>query len=502
MKRAGVTLTLVVRGWLTAALLVSTSAAQAQSTTITPSAARSTLDATASALADQMRLALATPGAASLRGELRVEVCAALGDAPHGEALTTALTGPTLATLRADRRFSSFEVRALDAGAAADESDAAARSAAHDGFDALLRVVVETRGNYLIARGALWGTSRGGWRALFRAAPVQLGAAFVRARLDAELRVYVGALPQVTAETVVARALRLPGRGYVALAAADLDDDGRSELLLVHADALEVVRLTAGEHGRPRLEPVASTGFGAGLPRASSRPQRAIGTAVVDGDSVLVRSSELATAARARLVEGALTVIADAMPCGGDTYPLGDACALAVPGHDQFAPRLAAREGGAACPEGAQGPHGRPSGPLALAGFYARAARTLRHADGTAQLVEAVVTPAGRLAVQVGGRPGGAVSYGTALALADLEDDGLAELLTSGAGPAGEGDHLALLRVRDSAQVVAVWQSDALPGDVWVAASADLDDDGLEELLAVEEPAPGSTDPARLWVVR
>jgi len=116
--------------------------------------------------------------------------------------------------------------------------------------------------------------------------------------------------------------------------------------------------------------------------------------------------------------------------------------------------------------------------------------------------VEAVVTPAGRLAVRVGARPGGAVAYGTALALADLEDDGIAELLASGPGLSGEGDRLALLRVRESAQVLAVWQSDVLAGDIWIAASADLDDDGLEELLAVEEPARGSTEPARLWIVQ
>lgn len=507
MKRAGVALTLAVRGWLTAALLVSASAAQVVSASATQaqdrlSVSRATVDVVAWALAEQVRLALTGPSAEGVRGELRVEVRDALDGAPRGEALVAALTGPTIAGLRVDARFSAVEVRALDATAAGDGTDVAASAAAHDGYDALLRLVVETRGNFLVARGALWRTSRGGWRALFRAAPLQLGAPFMQVRLDAELRQYVGALPQVTAETVVARALRLPGRGYVALAAADLDDDGRSELLLVHAESVEVVRLTAGALGRPLLEPVASAAFGAGLPRASSRPRRAIGTATSEGHSIALRTSELAATVRARLIDGALTLDAGPTPCDGDAYPLSDACARAVPGHDQFAPRLAARESGVLGPDAAPGPRGRPSGPVALAGFYARSARSLRHADGTALLVEAVVTPAGRLAVQVGGRPGGAVSYGTALALADLEDDGLAELLTSGAGPTGEGDHLALLRVRDSAQVVAVWQSDALPGDVWVAASADLDDDGLEELLAVEEPAPGSTDPARLWVVR
>lgn len=464
---------------------------------VSASAERSTVDALASTLVAQVTQALAEPAAPALRGDLRVETCVVLAAAPRADALAAALTGPTLTALRADARFQSVDAVAIDASDAADESDAPARAAARRGYEALLRIVLETRGNHLVVRGALWRTSRGGWRALFRAAPARIGSPFVRARLDAELRLYVGALPQVTEDTVVARALALPGRGYVALAAADLDGDGRSELVLARAESVEVLRLAASARGRLQLETVASQPFPATLPRASSRPRRTIATATADGNGVVLRTSELAAPTRAQLVDGRLVLSESIAPCGQNLYPLGDACALAVPGHDHFAARLGAL--GASTPrDQAQ----RRSGPLTLAGFYARVARKLRRADGSVLDVEAVVTPAGRLAVRVGARPGGAVAYGTALALADLEDDGIAELLASGPGLSGEGDRLALLRVRESAQVLAVWQSEMLAGDIWIAASADLDDDGLEELLAVEEPAPGSTEPARLWIVR
>lgn len=466
-------------------------------TTVSGSAERSTIDALASALAAQVVGALGGVAAPDARANLRVELCAALENAAQLATLTEALTGPTLAALRSDARFATVDVVAIEASTAGDESDRPARAAARQGYEGLLRVVLETRGNHLVARGALWSTSRGGWRALFRAAPTRVGSPFVRARLDAELRRYVGALPQVSEDTVVARALTLPGRGYVALAAADLDGDGRSELVLARPESVEVVRLGAGPRGRLRIELVASAPYTPALPRASSRPRRTIGTATPDGDGVVLRTSELAAPIRVRLVDGALALSEASAPCSGNLYPLADACALAVPGHDHFAARLATL-GSNAPRDRAQ----RISGPLALAGFYARASRRLRRADGTAVDVEAIVTPAGRLAVRVGARPGGAVSYGTALALADLEDDGVAELIASGAGPPGEGDHLSLLRVRESAQVVAVWQSEPLLGDVWIAAATDLDDDGLEELLAVEEPAPGSSDAARLWMVR
>ena len=514
MKRGEVGLVLL----LAALAFAPTARAQdATPATVAAGADRSTVDALATALAAQITAALAaaatvpTPAAAapnapapaaatpaaSARADLRVEVCTALAAAPRGEALVAALLGPALAALRADVRFASVDEASIGVEGADDESAAPARAAARQGYEALVRVVFETRGNYLVARGAVWRTSRGGWHALFRAPPVRIGSPYVRARLDAELRQYVGALPQVTQESVAARAFTLPGRGYVALAAADLDGDGRSELVLARANSVEVVRLGAVTENAPQLESIASATFASTIARASLRPRRTIGTAAADGHTVVLRTSELAASARVALVDGALALTVAETPCNGDLYPLADACALAVPGHDHFAARLSAL--------GIDAPRDeveRHRGPLTLAGFYARALRTFRRPDGTTREVEAVVTPAGRLAIRVGPRPGGAISYGTALALADLEDDGLAEMLVSGAGDPGTGDHLALLRVRDSAQLTAVWQSEPLTGDVWIASSADLDDDGLEEFLAVEEPAVTSTESARLWIVR
>src|SRR5690606_31705365 len=93
----------------------------------------------------------------------------------------------------------------------------------------------------------------------------------------------------------------------------------------------------------------------------------------------------------------------------------------------------------------------------------------------------------------------GSIYHGTALAIADLDLDGAAELLASRAAPEGSGDQLMLLRAQPRGTLRVVWRSEAIPGSVWLATAGDIDGDGLAELLAIEEPASGR---ATLWIVR
>jgi hypothetical protein len=86
--------------------------------------------------------------------------------------------------------------------------------------------------------------------------------------------------------------------------------------------------------------------------------------------------------------------------------------------------------------------------------------------------------------------------------MADADVDGRVEMLVASPNAVGEGDRLELLRVRESGAIVSVWSSTPLAGSVLLAAAADVDGDGLEELMAVEEPAPGEDGEAHLWIVR
>jgi hypothetical protein len=75
------------------------------------------------------------------------------------------------------------------------------------------------------------------------------------------------------------------------------------------------------------------------------------------------------------------------------------------------------------------------------------------------------------------------------------------ELLVSSGAPIGESDRLSVLRVRADGGVIALWSGEPTAGPVLVAGAADLDRDGRDELLAIEEPAAPGDARARMWVV-
>jgi hypothetical protein len=228
------------------------------------------------------------------------------------------------------------------------------------------------------------------------------------------------------------------------------------------------------------------------VPAAAGRPRRAVGIATVDaGGGVILRTSERAAPYTVTL-EGRRVLLARATgPCPDDAYPIDDACAALAIGRDWFSPEMRAR--------------GTQPVPDAIIGFYARAARRIRQAEGGDTLVSAMVTPRGGVTARVGTLPGQSrLGFGAALAMDDVDDDGAAELIVSAATPIGSGDRLSVLRARPDGSLLRVWTSDPLPGSILIAAVGDLDGDSLPELLAVEEPAPtaGPAATARLWVIR
>ncbi|MBX3248644.1 MAG: VCBS repeat-containing protein [Myxococcales bacterium] len=311
---------------------------------------------------------------------------------------------------------------------------------------------------------------------------------FARVPLDAELRRYVAPLPALTETTLVARSYSLPARGYVALAVVELAGDGPAELVLLREDGVvEAHQLGADATGRVRLRRRGE----ARLPSAA-RPgvgaPRAFGVLTVDGATALASLRDREGTFRIARQGDALTVapVADGL-CPPGSQALADACAAPVDGRDYYASVLLARVGEA-------------SPARAPTSFYARARRAVRRVDGVEADVEAVVTPRGRIVVRTGDRVVGLGGYGAAIGLADVDHDGQAEVLTSSDALVGEGDQLRLLRVRADGALRAVWQSEPLEGSVLVAGAGDLDADGVEELLAIEEPRGEGR--ATLWVVR
>lgn len=458
---------------LAAALALSTAlaAAPARATTLVEvPPERSRTQAIAEALRDELARALVDHPS----GAIVVRVRAELGEAPRGHALITALVAPALAALEAEpQRFPLAHLASFDPG-----GEEPATRAGRLGYASLVDVSVRSLGNFLHVDASVWTTEPATQRAGFA----------LRSRVDAELRAYLGGLERVSEQTIVARVADLPGRGYLAMAAADLDGDGRTELALIGADAVSIVRLGASRVG-VRLVQVARAHFGPEVPAAPFPTRRALATAVARDRAVVARVAGRAAPLTVSL-EGARASVSRASgPCPDGAFPIDAGCAELSPGRDFFDDDITRPT-----PAG-PAPHQTPGT------FYVHASRTLRTREGQVVSYEAIVTPHGRLAVRAGERSVGAVGYGTALAMADLDDDGAAELLTSGAQAAGAGDQLTLLRVLPRGALHVVWRSEPLAGPVWIAGHGDLDGDGLEELLAIEEPL----DPrgvARLWIVR
>lgn len=495
-----------------AGLLLATGHAVAQPAapeTVGASADRSSVDAIAHSVSSQC-----TRGLATASGDVAIVGRAELPPAaPRADALLDAILGPLTAELRSETRFIRVDrvtpqsVAGTSSSAAPTprpavtpddttstatparaDSEADVRALLERGYEAVVTLTVTTRGNFLVVEGTVTGVGPRPWRELLVRRPARLASVFTRTRLDVQLRQYVGALPRLTEATVATRSLALPARGYLAAVTADLERDGRTELVLVTSAGVDVLRLGASRAGTPRVEPVASAAWPAS-DAPPTRARRLVATAIDAHDgTVLVRISESSTTFRVEATESRMTIAAAPSACDADTFPVDGACAAVVAGRDFFGRRLRGNGGAAAR--------------TAPASFYARSARQIRQPDGGALGVEAVVTPSGRLAVRTAARTTGMPGCGAALAMSDVDDDGQPELICSAATAVGEGDRLQILRLRASTGLTTVWRGPPLPGSVFVATSGDLDDDGLEELLAIEEPAPGATGGARLWVAR
>ena len=400
-------------------------------------------------------------------------------DAPHPRELVSALLAPSLEALHDDPRFGIVHVATF-----AGEGEEAAERAGRLGYAILVDVEIRVAGSYLSLSGAA--------RDPHEARNTRFES---RHRLDVSLCRFVGFPPRVSEDTVVARAARMPSSGYLALSVHDLDGDGRSEIVAITQNGAEVLRLGASRVGL-RLEAVGTVAWPTDVGRAAAPPPRSLATVrVVDG-AVVARLADLAAPIRIAMEGGRWVATRTGGPCPDESFPIALGCGRLVDGRDFF-DDVVTREGE---------PHQAP------AHFYSYAAGQFETAAADAVGVEVAVTPGGRISARVSQTPQGATAtparavgasgYGTALAMSDLDLDGAPELLVSSASAEGAGDQLSMLRALPRGVVHVVWRSEPIAGPIWTAAAGDVDGDGLDELIAIEEPLDPRTRSATLWIVR
>lgn len=252
-----------------------------------------------------------------------------------------------------------------------------------------------------------------------------------------------------------------------AMLGADLDGDGRPELLAVTDQSLIAYQLSDG-----RARELARVSFGGAV--AARRSRDPVATVALDAAAgeVLAGSSEYAHGLRARWVRGALTQVAelDGLPLCGQTP------ARLAPGRNYF------EEGGApeAPPERFFGQRCRDVGPLA---------------GGPARLVARLpVEGPLRVELRPACEPGCASErfelpgVGVAFDVGDVDRDGGIDVAYAGAGAPGDPDAVRVVPMRDPKRTLF---RRAFSGGVAAVALIDLDGDGADEVLAAVR-LPGS----------
>jgi hypothetical protein len=358
------------------------------------------------------------------------------------------------------------------------QDEASARStAAAQGWELLVWLEVSIESNHLVVEGTVYETERHLWRDAAGGEERRVvGRVFARARVDAEVRGHLGPL---VSGPLSYTPVPLGEDDVLALAVADLDGDDLNEIVLVGQRGVEVRRLRQGQ-----AELVARLKL-AGLPPAATRSRDPVGTVAVGPPDpsgarpVALRTSELG--------EGQVIGF-DGREIGlrggiGDFPIRWDAvqeCTTITPGRSTFQTEAAP------CGSLDETPMAPP--------FHAVVRERLPQPGGLpAAVAEGTVLADGTVALRWNDRVVARIGpFGTALAITDLEDDGVAEVLLSSDRDPGTGDELTVVHLGGAGQVGPRVQLGGVAGSVWVAASGDADNDGLRELLAIAREGAGT----------
>jgi hypothetical protein len=359
--------------------------------------------------------------------------------------------------------------------------------AAAKGYELLLDLELLIVDGHLHVRGELLPVDRLLWRDMQQPERGALSHLHASVRVDAEVRAYLGAIAASNVR-FSPRNVSL-GKGEVlALAAADVDGDGRMEVLILFPRVVQVLRQRGGTGGFTTVFSVKLT-----APLAAVRARRSQGAllaADLDGDGkveVVARSGEMERAVELAYDGKTLTSRKEL-----DGYPLatvpaakgrGVVVGRVQPGLDLFS--SVALPGGAAVPEWSRS---------LPASFYALCVATVADKAGRRQYLGAVDS-GGQLSLSLvePAAPGVATERqppllstraGLAFDLVDLDDDGALEVVTSGTDGPDIEDQLAVYRLTRSNTLRLLWRSAGLGGQVVAVTHGDFDGNGKLEVVA------------------
>lgn len=249
------------------------------------------------------------------------------------------------------------------------------------------------------------------------------------------------------------------GAPLAALAAGDLDGDGKAELYAV--TPREVVAIAADK--KPRI--VGRVAFDG--PRTSVQPRDVVATAMVDGAMLIAAASGWEQALVVRLDKGA---VAGTPTEAGFRMCAGEPAAFLAPGRNYFGD--------------------------AATGFYGvRCARGIVDADGYPLRARAQLSIANKLDVAVercaaaglGCHPAArheVTGVGVAFDVSDVDRDGRPELVYSAAGAPGDPDTLKILTLGDDEKKQTKLRKVFPAGGVAGVVVADVDGDGAPNAIA------------------
>ena len=389
-------------------------------------------------------------------------------------------------------------VARLPTGGGAD----ARQRARAGGYELLLELEASINEGHLHLQGKLLATDRHLWRDMLQPQRGALGHLHARVRLDAEVRAFISS-GRTGPLRYTPRSFPLQQGPVLALATGDLDGEGRTEVIALFAEQLVVLK------PRGPLAPEPMVTLELPPPVASLRPRRAMGALVaadLDGDGrseLLVRSSETQRGVELTLARGNANLEVKGQLAG---YPVAAwrgasgaqrILAVALPGRDQLdGTKLMAalsRTGvaGAAAPQ----PPAPPMARLPASLYASKVVQVARKQGGPLRFLGAVSINGRLHLVQRGAGQLAAVArqVGLAFDLADMDDDGQLEVATTGVdGPNGD-DRITIRRLTGGKLSRPLWQSQRLGGVVTAISHGDLDGDGELELVAALQTRRGKS---------
>jgi hypothetical protein len=249
------------------------------------------------------------------------------------------------------------------------------------------------------------------------------------------------------------------GGPLVALVAADLDADGKSELYAV--TPREVLAIGLGGKAAPGPRILGRVAFAG--ERTPSEPRDVVATAVVDNGAIATGVSGWQNSFRIMWQNGVLA----ATPVGGGFLQCGDTLQL-VPGRNYFG-------------DGATGHYGtRCSALVDTDGHPLRTRSQLSLANKLDIAVERCA------AAGLGCQPAARHEYagvGIAFEVADVDRDGKPELVYAGAGAPGDPDALKIVTLGGDDKKPRLRKAFTAGGVAGIAV-ADLDGNGTPDMIA------------------